>query len=69
MKLISKFNKLNKIWIGKDSRFYNKSIKTWLEKNDIKVYSAHNEGRSAVAERFTSTLKDKVFEYMTSVVI
>ena len=26
-------------------------------KNDIKMYSAHNEGKSVVAERFIRTLK------------
>ena len=31
------------------------------------MYSTHNEGKSAVAKRFTRTLKSKVYKYMTSV--
>ena len=27
--------KPNKIWVDKGSKFYNKSMKSWLEKNDI----------------------------------
>ena len=38
-----------------------------LEKNDIEMYSMHNEGKSVDAERFIRTLKDKICEYMISV--
>ena len=27
--------KPNKIWVDKGSKFYNRSIKSWVEKNDI----------------------------------
>ena len=30
------------------------------------MYSTHNEGKSAVAERFIRTLKNKIYKYMTS---
>ena len=42
-------------------------MKSWLEKNAIKMYSTHNEGKSVVAERFVRTLKNKIYKYMTSV--
>ena len=32
-------------------------MKSWLEDNDIEMYSAHNEGNSVVAENFIRTLK------------
>ena len=51
------------IWIDK---FYNRSMKSWLEKNNIEMYSAHNEGKSVVAERFIRTLKNKIYKYTTS---
>ena len=35
--------KPNKIWIDKRSEFYKISMKSWLEKNDIEMYSIHNE--------------------------
>ena len=52
--------KPNKIWVDKGREFYNRLLKSWLEKNDIKMYSAHNEGKFLVAERFIRTLKTKI---------
>ena len=42
-------------------------MKSWLEKNDIEMYSTHNEGKSVVAERFIRILKNKIHKYMTYV--
>ena len=52
--------KPNKIWVDKGSEFYYNSFKKWLKDNDIETYSIHNEGKSAVAERFIRTLKSKI---------
>ena len=41
--------KPNKIWVDKGSEFYNRSMKSCLEK---------------IAERFTRTLKNKIYNYM-----
>ena len=38
--------KPNRIWVDKGSEFYNRSMKLWLEKNDIETYASHNEGKS-----------------------
>ena len=59
--------KPNKIWVDKGSEFYTSSSKKWLKDNDIEMHSTHNEGKSVVAERFISTLKTKIYKYMTSV--
>ena len=59
--------KPNKIWVDKGSEFYNRSMKLWQEKNDIEMYSTHNEGKSVVAERFIRTLDNKIYKYMTSI--
>ena len=59
--------KPNKIWVDKGSEFYNRSIKLFSQSNDIEMYSAHNEGKSALAERFIRTLKNKMYKCMTSV--
>ena len=57
-KILNESNrKPTKICVGKESEFYNRSMKSWLEKNDIEFYSAHNEGKSVAAERFIRTLK------------
>ena len=58
--------KPNKVWLDPGSEFYNRSMKSWLEKNIIEVYSTHNEGQSVVAERFIRTLKIKIDKHMTA---
>ena len=59
--------KSKKIWVVKGSKFYNRSMKSWLEKSNREMYSTHNERKSAVAERFIRTLKNKCYKYMTSI--
>ena len=38
-----------------------------LDKNDTEMYSMHNVGKSAIAERFTRTSQNKIYKYITSV--
>ena len=59
--------KPNKIWVDKRSESYNISFKKWLKDNDIEMHSTNNEGKSAIAERFIRTLKNKIYKYMTSI--
>ena len=59
--------KPNKIWVDKGSEFYNAYFKKWLLDNGIVMYSTHNEGKSVVAERFIRTLKNKIYNYITSI--
>ena len=42
-------------------------MKSWLQDNDIEMYSTHNKGKSVVAERFIRTLKNKIYKHMTSI--
>ena len=56
--------KPKKIWVDKGSECFNRSMKSCLEKNDIKMYSTHSERNSVVAERLISTLKNKIYEYI-----
>ena len=53
--------KPNKIWVDKGSKFYNRSMKPWLENNGTDRYSTHKEGKSVIAERFIRTLKNKIY--------
>ena len=52
----------NKICVYKGSEFYNISMKSFLQSSDIEVYSRYNKGKSAVAERFIRTLKNKIYK-------
>ena len=66
-KIISKGHSPNKILVDQGGEFYNNIFKIYLKINNIKMYSTHNEGKSAVAERFIRTVKNKVFKYMAAV--
>ena len=64
-KIISKGRNPNKIWVDQGSEFYNKSFKDFLKINNIEIHSTYNERKSAAAERFIRTLKNKIFKHMT----
>ena len=53
---ISKGRKPNKISVDQRDEFYNNLFKNFLRINNITMYSAFNEGKSVVAERFIRTL-------------
>ena len=64
--ILNKSNrKPNKIWVDKGKELYNRSMKSWLEKSDIEMYSTHNEGKYVVPERFIRTIKSKIYKHMT----
>ena len=56
----------NQIWVDQGSKFYN-TFKDFLKINGIEMYSAYNEGKSVVAQRFIRTLKNKIFKHMTAI--
>ena len=58
--------KRNKVWVDKGSEFYNRSIKSWFQDNNIEMYSIRNKGKSVLVERFIRTLKNKMYKCMTS---
>ena len=67
-KILDEINhKLNKIWVDKSSEFYNTSLRSWLEKKRYRNVFNNTEGKSVVAERFIRTLKNTIYEDMTSV--
>ena len=37
--------KPNKIWVDKGRAFYSRSMKSFLQNNNIEMYSTHNEGK------------------------
>ena len=57
--------KPNKIWVDKESEFYNNSFKKWLKDNNIEMHLTHNEGKCVVVERFIRTLRTKIYKYIT----
>ena len=59
--------KSNKRCVDKGSTFYNRSMKSWLQDNDIKMYLTHSKRKSVVAERSITAIKNKIYKYMTLV--
>ena len=58
--------KPKEIWIDKGSEFYDRSMKSWMQDNDIEMYPTHNKGKFVAAGKFTRTLKNRIYKYMTS---
>ena len=50
--------KPNIVWVDKSSKSYKRLMKSWLQDNDIGMYSAHNKWKFVVAEIFIGTLKN-----------
>ena len=42
-------------------------FKKWLDDNDLKMYSTHNDERSVIAERFIRTLKNNIYKHIAAV--
>ena len=59
--------KPSNIWVDKVSAFYNRSMKSFLQNNDVEMCSTHSEWKSVITERFIRTLKNKIYKYMTSI--
>ena len=57
------YSKPNKLWVDQGREFYNKLIQEWLDKNDISMYSTHNEANQIV-ERFIKILRTKIYKIM-----
>ena len=58
--------KPNRTWVDQRSKFYNRSMKSWLDDNGIEMYSTRSEWKSVVVERFIRILKKKNLEIMKS---
>ena len=53
------------MWVDKGSKFYSRSIKSWLQDNCTEMYSTHNEEKHFVAEKCIRTLKNIIYKHMT----
>jgi transposase InsO family protein len=58
--------KPNFLWVDEGGEFYNKTMKAYLDKNDIQMYSTYSENKSAVVERFNRTLKTNMWKRFTA---
>jgi hypothetical protein len=54
------------LWVDEGAEFYNKIMKSYLNKNNINMYSTYSENKSAVVERFNRTLKTNMWKKFTA---
>ena len=64
--MIQKERQIKK-WVEKGGEFYNRSMKLWLDDNQVEMYLMHNEEKSVVAEGLIRTLKSRVYKYKISI--
>ena len=38
-------------------------MKSWLQDNDVEIFSTNNEAKAVVVERFIRTLNNKMYKY------
>ena len=38
-------------------------MKSWLQDNDVEIFSTHNEAKAVVVERFIRNLNNKMYKY------
>lgn len=50
----------SKLWADRGTEFYNVNVREVLRRYNIKLYSTYNEPKSAIAERFIRTLREKI---------
>lgn len=48
-----------KMRMDTESEFYNRSVKSCFQDNDVEMYWAHTEGESVVAEKIYQSLKEQ----------
>ena len=66
--ILDEYNrKPNKIWVDKGSKFYNRSVKSWLQDDFTEMYSTDNKEKYIAAKRFIRTVEYKIYKYVTSI--
>ena len=65
LQLLMLFQKFQMNLIANQTKYG--QAKQWLKDSNIEMYLTHNEEKSDVAERFTRTLNNKIYKYMTSI--
>ena len=56
----------SRIWVDRGKEFFNQNVEKLLEKNDVMLYTTHNDLKSCVVERWNRTIKTKMWKYFTA---
>jgi len=66
-KILTDGYKPNMVQSDKGTEFLNSTFQSMLKRHDIKFYTSENEDiKAAVVERFSRTLKTKMYRYFTA---
>ena len=57
-------HKPNKKWVGKDTEFYKRLMKSWFQDNNTEMHSTHNKEKSVTTKKVFQTLKKKIYKYI-----
>ena len=58
--------KPEKLWTDKGSEFMSKHFKEFLKNNNITLYHTENEEKSSIVERWTKTMKNKMWKMFSA---
>ena len=56
----------HKLWCDRGKKFYNRPMQELLKKNNVDLYSAENEEKLSVVERWNRTIKQNMWKYFTA---
>ena len=65
-KIISKTNTYNLLQVDDGKEFWNRSVKDFMQQNNIKMFSTGSGQKASIVERFNRTLKTRMFKYFTA---
>ena len=60
--------KPSKLWVDQGRALYNKLLQEW-SKNNIFIFSIHNEGKSIIFERFIKTLNARIYKKWQQMIV
>ena len=58
--------KCKKLWVDRGREYYNQHVLALLKKNNIQIYSTHNDEKCSVVERWNRTIKTKLWKYFSA---
>ena len=56
----------SRLWTDKGTEFYNQQLKAVFASNNVTIYSAENEEKSSIVERWNRTMKNIMWKYFTA---
>lgn len=65
-KIITNENTYKLLQVDDGKEFWNRSVKDFMQQNNIKMFSTGSGQKASIVERFNRTLKTRMFKYFTA---